>query len=198
MKKLLLVAASAVAFITTARADGLIHFLNQSAKPITLSSNGIDLGLMPGVLGQYRFELFVAPTGTTDPFQFTPTGLQGTNITAAGRFIGGNNLVVPGVSPGLNGAILVRGWSTSLGNDYSTAFSLWSSGAGGFLGESEIATPFLYGGDSGNGVIPTSPAFGGVYGIQQGFTLSTVPEPSSMALAGLGAASLLIFRRRKK
>lgn len=30
-----------------------------------------------------------------------------------------------------------------------------------------------------------------------GLTLYAVPEPSSMALAGLGAASLLIFRRRK-
>lgn len=30
-----------------------------------------------------------------------------------------------------------------------------------------------------------------------GITMYAVPEPSSMALAGLGAASLLIFRRRK-
>jgi len=31
----------------------------------------------------------------------------------------------------------------------------------------------------------------------QAFTVSSVPEPSTFALAGLGAAALLIFRRRK-
>ena len=31
----------------------------------------------------------------------------------------------------------------------------------------------------------------------QPFTTSTVPEPSTFALAGLGAAAMLIFRRRK-
>ena len=31
----------------------------------------------------------------------------------------------------------------------------------------------------------------------QGFNISIVPEPSSLALAGLGAAAMLIFRRRK-
>jgi hypothetical protein len=29
------------------------------------------------------------------------------------------------------------------------------------------------------------------------YTIATVPEPSTFALAGLGAAALLIFRRRK-
>jgi len=33
--------------------------------------------------------------------------------------------------------------------------------------------------------------------VGQSFSLVAVPEPSSMALAGIGAASLLIFRRRK-
>lgn len=33
--------------------------------------------------------------------------------------------------------------------------------------------------------------------VGQSFSLTAVPEPSSMALAGIGAASLLIFRRRK-
>jgi hypothetical protein len=40
----------------------------------------------------------------------------------------------------------------------------------------------------------TSPTF--LTGIQS-FNIAFVPEPSSMALAGLGAAALLIFRRRK-
>lgn len=34
--------------------------------------------------------------------------------------------------------------------------------------------------------------------VGQSFSIAAVPEPTSMALAGIGAASLLIFRRRNK
>jgi len=72
--------------------------------------------------------------------------------------------------------------------------------ASGNFGISAVAT-----GISGGAGVPASPAynlFGGATGIQTGFNANTVggavvPEPSSMALAGLGAAALLIFRRRK-
>ena len=197
MRKTLLAVLCAFALGTSAFADGLINFLNNSSTLITLSSSGISLGLMPTNLGQFKFELFVAPTGTTDSFQFLPTGVQGTNRAVAGRFLGGNNLTVAGVQPGLNGSILVRGWSTSLGNDYSTAFSLWHSGAGGFLGESEIASPFLFGGDDGSGPIPPSPAFGPTsYQINNGFVLSTIPEPSFAAFTLFSGAALCFFKMR--
>ena len=199
MRKTLLAVLCAFALGTSAFADGLINFLNNSSTLITLSSGGINLGLMPTNLGQFKFELFVAPTGTTDPFQFLPTGVQGTNRAVAGRFLGGINLTVAGVQPGLNGSILVRGWSTSLGGDYATAFSLWNSGAGGFWGESEIASPFLFGGDDGSGPIPPSPAFGGAsYQIHNGFALSTIPEPSLAALTLAGGTALGIINRRKR
>lgn len=35
-------------------------------------------------------------------------------------------------------------------------------------------------------------------GMPAGFTVSAVPEPTTMALAGLGAAAMLIFRRRDR
>lgn len=44
---------------------------------------------------------------------------------------------------------------------------------------------------------PPIPALGGSPGPMGGFSVVAVPEPSTFALAGLGLASLLIFRRRK-
>lgn len=43
----------------------------------------------------------------------------------------------------------------------------------------------------------TSSSPNAVGGFMQGFNVSIVPEPSTFALAGLGSAALLIFRRRK-
>ena len=43
---------------------------------------------------------------------------------------------------------------------------------------------------------PTDPNVANLVGLQS-FTIGGVPEPSTFALAGLGAAALVIFRRRK-
>jgi hypothetical protein len=43
--------------------------------------------------------------------------------------------------------------------------------------------------------LPPLPLFGGASGIVSGFSLALIPEPTSMALAGLAAAVLLIFGR---
>lgn len=162
----------------------------------------MSLGTTPTTLGGYKYELFSAPAGTATSSAFVGSGLIATNTAQAGggRFIGGNGLAIPGQPLGGTCAILIRGWSAYLGNNYAQALA--NQGAqGGFIGESAIALNFLLGGDGGAGNIPTSPAFGGNSGIQGGIVLNwgggIVPEPSSMALAGLGAASLLFFRRRK-
>jgi len=198
MKKLVL-SLALVAATSGAFAQGLISFLNSASTLVTLSSNSVNLGSTPTTLGQFRYELFVAPAGTLTPASFVSTGIIGTNQASAGRFTGGANLSVAGAPAGSTRAILVRGWSTGLGANYSSALVNYNLGLGGFLGESAIGANFILGGFDGVGTIPTLPAFGANQ-IATGFALtySPVPEPSSMALAGLGAASLLIFRRRNK
>jgi len=198
MKKILITLGFA-ALVSGASAQGLINFFNSPATLITLrDGGGVDQGSIPGVAGQYYFQLFVAPAGTlTDGAAFIAKG-YGTNQASAGRFSGGANVGVAGSPAGGTSAILVRGWSASYGLDYATALAAWNSGAPGYLGSSAIAPNFVFGGFDGTGTIPTSPAFGGSAGIQSGFSLNAaVPEPSSIVLAGLGAASLLMFRRRK-
>jgi hypothetical protein len=203
MKKVLITIGLA-AMVASASAQGLVNFLNSSTTLITLTDGRQavpNLGPLPaGVAGTYRFELFRAPAGTSTDVGFVSTGLIATNIATAGRIIGGNGLAIPGTALGGTAALLVRGWSSNLGATYAEAFANWNAGVGGFLGSSSIAATFLLGGDGGAGNIPTSPVFGASANqIQSGFALAyaPIPEPSSMALAGLGAASLLLFRRRK-
>ena len=73
----------------------------------------------------------------------------------------------------------VRVWDTLSGSSYAIA---------GVRGQS----PTLFQSAGLGGGLTTPPNWVG-----QSFSLVVVPEPSSMALAGIGAASLLIFRRRK-
>ena len=196
MKKLLIAVGLAALVSSSASAQGLINFLNNATTLVTLRSGTTDLGPMPNVAGQYYFQLFIAPAGTATDTGFTGT-VMGTNQASAGRFSGGVNVAVAGAPAGSTRAIIVRGWSASLGADYATALQNYNTGGAGYLGSSAIAPNFIFGGFDGVGTIPTSPAFGGAAGVGSGFALVAVPEPSSIALAGLGAASLLLFRRRK-
>jgi len=197
MKKIL-ITLSLAAIVSSSQAQGLINFFNSASTLVTLSSNSVNLGSTPTTLGQFRYELFIAPAGTANSALFTSAGNIATNQASAGRFTGGANASVAGAPAGSTRAILVRGWSTGLGANYSSALVNYNQGLGGFLGESAIAPNFIFGGFDGVATLPTLPAFSGT-AISTGFSLvyAPVPEPSSMALAGLGAASLLIFRRKK-
>jgi hypothetical protein len=174
--------------------QGLVNFINQ---PGTLFTVYLMTNAAPPAF--YRFALFTAPVGTTDRTLFTLAGggVYATNQAAAGRIFGGNGVVVNGWAPGETLAFLVRGWESSAGttwgevSEFYQSNELWSGP--GVFGSSAIHTG-VAGGFDGIGTIPSLGIFGGL-GIQ---TLNLgVPEPTSMALAGLGAASLLIFRRRK-
>jgi hypothetical protein len=81
-------------------------------------------------------------------------------------------------------------WSASAGSDYSTAYALAQTTAGDQYGTSQVESLIL--GEEGSGVYPE--------GLPNGFpnltlTLVPVPEPTTLALMGLGGLSLLLFRR---
>lgn len=179
------------------KAQGLIHFVNTPTTLITTSFLEVDLGPIPPIAGQYYFQLFVAPVGTVDISQFLPTSVQGTNLASAGRFSGGMSVAVPGVLAGSTMAILVRGWTATLGSDYDTAYNNSGGGLDGDIGVSDIAPNFVFGGFDGSVTTPTSAAFGGANGIQRGFDIGFIPEPSTAALTALGALALFGRQRRK-
>jgi len=184
------------AMATGAFAQGIVNFANSATTLVSQTVNG-QTSTISGAAGSYYFGLLVAAPGTTDPTAFTFTGVYATNSgVAAGRFVY-NGAQVPATlwGPGVTKAYEIAGWSSSMGHDFNTAW-LQPGGASGLFGLSAIGTGAAGGTDASGNALPPFPLFGGT-GITSGFDLTTVPEPTSMALAGLGAAALLIFRRRK-
>ena len=123
------------------------------------------------------------------------SGAYATNVLGAGRLGGGATAVASQMSAGVANQFVTIGWSANLGNWTSVSNSIqtgvWSTP--GYVGLSGVGTGI--GGTSQSSEI----IFGGSTGIQSPFSLfaTPVPEPGTLALAALGGASLLLFRRRK-
>jgi hypothetical protein len=89
------------------------------------------------------------------------------------------------VLPGERAQLAMRAWDSASGANYDTALI---RGAGALF----LSEP-LGGNPVGGGVPIVPPNWKG-----ESFSLAIVPEPSTLALAGLGAASLVILRRRER
>lgn len=178
---------------TGAFAQGIVNLANTAATLVSAKING-NVASISGAAGSYYFGLLIAAPGTVDPTAFTFTGVMATNSgAAAGRFIL-NGVAVTGWGGGVSKSYEIAGWSSSLGVTFQSSWL--TSAPAGLFGLSSIATAAAGGTDANGNPLPPQPLFG-ASGISSGFLLQSVPEPTSMALAGLGAAALLIFRRRK-
>jgi len=117
------------------------------------------------------------------------TALLSANTRSSGPTIGtfsGGTLAVFGTNPGDTISMYVVGWQLSSGATPDAALA-----AGGALGYSNPINELL-GASASPGVSMNAAGM-------TAFTVSPtlVPEPATFALAGLGAAAMLIFRRRK-
>jgi hypothetical protein len=189
MKKLAILAAF-LAVGAMAYGQGTLAMASKNTKA------GIDAPVVDA-LGtklsgaDYLAQLLAAPAGTTtfkaygDPVPFK-TG------TAAGYFLSSTAINLPDVAAGAKVDVEIRAWRVSAGATYEAAVLAPMVAAGNY-GQSLVAAGITTGNvlDPATG-IPTVPApLGGL----QGFSF-IVPEPSTMALGLLGAA-LLVLRRRK-
>ncbi len=184
-------------------AQGVVSFLNNSTTLVSVNGSVIPSGQG----GAYWFTLLSAPSGTLDYFSssWSQTGLYATNQNAAGRITGGTYLVANNWGIGETKAFYVVGWSADNGTTFNPAWvlpgnveTLYGSFAGtprGYFGVSEIGPAGEAGGGPG-GFDRSLLVFGGVQGLQRGFNLFPVPEPTSFGFAVLGAAALLSLRRR--
>jgi hypothetical protein len=110
---------------------------------------------------------------------------------AAGYTMGGVTATANNVARDGNATLEMVAWDNSSGN-----YSTWA------LAEPAWALGLIAAGKSGTfnevlGGTGIPPNLDGLQSFNLYYALHAVPEPSTFALAGLGAAALLIFRRRK-
>jgi len=184
------------ALTTGAFAQGLVNFFNNGTTLASFGAAG-NTQATSGAAGSYYFGLLTSATGAAGSFTFA--NVYATNQAVAGRFFGGASVAVTGWAAGATEFYEIAGWSSTLGATFNAAWlNNQFGGASGFFGLSGIGSGQA-GGSTATGTLPNFNLFGGT-GLTSGFNMgptTVTPEPTSMALAGLGAAALLIFRRRK-
>jgi len=189
MKKLLLISALAALTSISSYGQGSVTFANGSTSLVRLQ----DGTAVPrqAVGGTYVAELLYAADGT--PNTAETFGLVGTRVgatatfgtPAAGVFSGGGRTITQITPPGGFGLFQVRVWDTRGGSSFEeSAAALFQVGYSGVV-RVDTADPTAL-------PLPTPAPLG-----LQGFTLSVVPEPSTIALGLLGVGTLLMLRRRK-
>jgi hypothetical protein len=141
-----------------------------------LTGSGYSAQLWAGVLGTAEGEL-AAVTGSLTSFR--TGGFAGFWAPPTGA------VAIPGVAEGGMATLQVRAWDNKGGT-----LTSWADA----LADQTVAV--------GSSALFTSPALGGLSPAPvllgaTSFNLYAVPEPSTFVLAGLGAAALLVLRRRK-
>lgn len=208
MKKLLLTSALALATVVS-YAQGTVNFANATSAYTTatpshlltwgasaaefnplLTAGGLVSSNFAGVaMPGLRAQLYYGASTATDlaslaPVTTAPATFRGSTSAQAGSWLGGTRTLT-GYNPGDTVKLAVVVWDSAVASDpiQVNRGLLWASS-----GLFDYTAPLA--GSLATAYLPANqPAF------SIGFV--PVPEPSSMALAGLAAAGLLIFRRRK-
>jgi len=167
---------SVLALAAQAFAQGQVNFSNYvpAANPPVIApftvfhSDGPGLGALPGFKAQLFLVTGSARTAIGDVTTFR------TSPAAAQPYLNAITVIVPGIDVGSVATFVVRAWT---GANYESSLS---------FGESNPVTITLGGGTS----VPAD-----LTGLQP-MVAFPFPEPSTLALAVLGAG-LLLFRRRR-
>jgi PEP-CTERM motif len=225
MKKTLTIIGLAALAAISSNAQGLVSIANSSST-YYIYTNGVTSGRAGGSgATAYYYELLVSANtalagttanqiyGNSTAFSLWSdsgvTGISGTAGLNSGKLTSTSTSATGWSQPSQSAvydnpeSYLIVGWSANYGTSWSavaTAIQQGTLANGGYYGVSAAGLNYA----GGNG-LPSVNLWGNQtstsgYGLSSGFTMNLVtvaPEPSTMALAGLGGAALLMFRRRK-
>jgi len=185
MKKLLVTALTLAGLSASVFGQGTILF-----QDVTIPHK-VYVGSSPAS-GTFTVELLGGAAGLTEAQLSTTPLVVFTSTTGSGIFYDGTAITIPGAPAGtgtgdtVNNATLdIIGWT---GNYTSLAAA---QAAGALIGD----TGAFQNHTGGGGTPAAAPSnFTGWVG---NLVLVPVPEPTTLALGGLGAAALFLFRRRK-
>jgi hypothetical protein len=213
---------AAILAVASTFGQGLVSVFNTPTTPFQTNIFGAIGGVANA--GTFDFEVLTAPSTVTSvdsslqdllTSTWSDTGIFAQNTTFPGR-MSTTNQVANNWPAGSEQSFIILGWTANLGTFHDVMSELagaylgteegsytWFGGGFdyGFLGATTVGTAFAGGGASG---LPPFALFGSATNVQ-GTPISTptelyhifVPEPTVAAMAGLGAAVMLIFRRRK-
>jgi len=197
MKKLFsLVALTLASF--GALAQGTLNFANGAGGSPPVNAPVFDTDGTTKLAGAgFIAQLYAGAVGTAwdSLTAITPTAVFATGLNA-GYFFGGA-IPVTGVAAGSSAAAQVRVWNS--------AFATWNAAWAAYQAGNPTAKVGVSGWNGGPALPTTTlttPALGGgptptpnLVGLTS-FHLYSVPEPSTIALGVLGAAALLLRRRK--
>lgn len=162
---------------------------NQTLSLTGNSAAGIPAGgtVYTGPLLQgtgYTFAVYYGAASVVNPEALTLLATTTFRTgSGAGIITSLNGFVVPGIAAGEQAKLQLRVWDNAGGATFDTAT---------FRAQSPMFTSGALGGVGTGGPVLTPDMTGWT-----SFNIYAVPEPSTFVLAGLGAAALLMFRRRK-
>jgi hypothetical protein len=211
MKKLLTI-ATLCGLASASFGQGFVATGNTATSKVSTGVNGTNTTIAAANLANYDWEVLVAPTTLTTVGAslagWTDTLDTLVSAGANGRLIPGNNTpdstgqAIPGYGPTATADFVVVGWSANLGS-YANALAWWNNGsptvtATEYFGISGVATsiPLAPSGGPYNSIWGLASS-GQIAGLALNQYTTVTPEPTTFALAGLGAAAVVIFRRRK-
>jgi hypothetical protein len=209
MKRIVQIAVVLAAWLaasSVAHAQGRVIFGN---GPTTRTTNTdyFPAGALFGPASTWDYGLYIGPAGATYA-QLSLVGLETNPVSTsatdarAGLMTSSNPYALP-TSP-FNGvatdgsapiAVQVRLWEASLGSSYEAA--LVAAMGGGPVDQNTYFSVSVIG-----QVVPTvvpagaAPIFGTGPGLLSGIVVGIIPEPSTLALGGLGAGLWWYLRRR--
>ena len=183
MKKQLVTLAVLVALTGSAFGQGQVTLANNAGSLIRVDD---PISGAAAAIASLSFQLYYGPFGTAEGALVAVGPVAGTSTIFAGR-IANTVIDIPTavVPAGAAATFQIWAWSSQFAN-----YGLASDG-GGLIGKS-----VLFNATTSPSIEPP-PLPTTLAGLYPSFAVSIVPEPSTIALAGLGLAGLLLFRRRK-